>query len=104
MSAAAHRPATCDARSRAGVLKYPPRTRPIIDDLIPNPFQLQLWIFIEDDLREIVYRDITRLQGAGERERRKPSIMLLPAQSLFLDGELDLVLVDDRHCAVMVIA
>src|ERR1700731_3512445 len=64
------------------LLKNTTRPWPIIDDLVPEPFQLQLRVFVKYDARKIVDRDAARLEAAGDRQRRKSPIVLSPAQTL----------------------
>ena len=86
------------------LLEYTTRSRPIIDDLVPQPLQLQLRVFVKHDARKIVDRDAARLQAMGDRQRRKSPIVLTAAQPLFLNCEFYLAVVDNRDCAVVVIA
>src|SRR5205085_3882520 len=58
------------------MLEHTTRPWPIIDDLVPQPLQLQLRVFVKYDARKIVDRDAARLQNVGDRQRRKSPIVL----------------------------
>ena len=78
------------------MLEHTTRPWPIIDDLLPQPLQLQLRVFVKYDARKIVDRDAARLQTVGDRQRRKSPIVLSAAQPLLLNGEFYLAVVDNQ--------
>ena len=85
------------------VLIHARRTRPVVNHLIPQPVQLERGVFVKDDAVEVVDPQRRGLQRAADRQRRETRVLLAPAQSLLVNRELDLVVVDQRDGAVVVI-
>ena len=69
-----------------------------------QPAELELRVLVEDDAIEIVDADTERVERGADRAHRKARVVLLAAQSLLVDREFDLALVDDRDRAVVVVA
>ena len=85
-------------------LKHTARTWPAIDYLIPEPFELQVWILIKHDLHNIANIDTARLQPASRRQCGEAPIVLYAAQPFFMDGKRDLVFVDYGNGAIVIVA
>src|SRR3984893_14890479 len=86
------------------VLEDLTRARPIVDDLVPQAPQFDERLLVKDDAVNIIDAKASGVERAADRQHRKAGIVLAPAQPLLVDREADLVVVDDSHGAVVVVA
>ena len=89
--------------ARNVLCEHAARPRPAVDHLIPQPAQFQRGVLVKHDPVNVVDADPAECERMPNRQDRKPSVVLNPAQPLFVDGELYVVFIEHRDGAVVVI-